>query len=198
MELNFNTCYQAVKHRDSRFDGLFFMGVVSTGIFCRPVCPAVTPKPGNCRFYASASSALAAGFRPCLRCRPETAPDSPAWNGVRTTVKRALDLIDLGALDAGTVNGLAERLGVSDRYLRRLFTRYVGASPQSVARTRRALIARRLIFDSTDSMTSIAHKAGFRSVRQFNDTFHKVYGTSPSALRRQHTLDPEKNEKTAF
>ncbi len=190
MELNFNTCYQAVKCRDPRFDGRFFTGVISTGIFCRPVCPAVTPKPGNCRFYPSAFLALEAGFRPCLRCRPETVPDSPAWNGVRTTVKRALSLIDSGALDEGTVKELAERLGVSDRYLRHLFARYVGSSPQSMARARRASIARRLIADGTDSMTCIAHKAGFTSVRQFNDTFYKIYGISPSALRRQPTLSP--------
>ena len=142
MELNFETCYSAVEARDTRYDGLFFTGVSSTGIFCRPICPAVTPKPDNCEFYSSAAAALEAGYRPCLRCRPESAPNSPAWNGVKTTVKRALNLIDQGALDNNTVNELAERLGVSDRYLRRLFSRYVGVSPKAVARSRRVLLAR--------------------------------------------------------
>ncbi len=184
MELNFETCYHAIKNRDTDYDGIFFTGVSSTGIFCRPVCPAVTPKPGNCQFYPSAAAALEAGFRPCLRCRPETAPNSPAWNGVKTTVKRALDLIEQGALDECTVADLSDRLGVSDRYLRQLFQRHVGASPKSVARSRRVLMAKRLISDSTESMTDVALKSGFRSVRQFNDTFHKLYGIPPSALRK--------------
>ena len=185
MNLDFKTCYDAVKRRDSEFDGVFFTGVSSTGIFCRPVCPAVTPKPTNCQFYPSAAAALNAGYRPCLRCRPETAPHSPAWNGVKTTVKRALDLIEQGALDSGSVVELSERLGVTDRYLRQLFNKYVGASPKSVARSRRVLLAKKLISDSEDSMTQISQKAGFRSVRQFNDTFLKLYGTSPSALRNK-------------
>ena len=184
MHLDHTTCYNAVKRRDTQYDGVFFTGVSSTGIFCRPVCPAVTPKPKNCEFYVSAAAALDAGYRPCLRCRPESAPLSPAWNGVKTTVKRALDLIEQGALDNQSVGELADRLGVSDRYLRRLFTKYVGASPTSVARSRRVLMAKRLISDSTDSMTTVAHKAGFRSVRQFNDTFHKLYGVPPSKLRK--------------
>ncbi len=187
MLIDFETCYSAVKNRDSRYDGAFFTGVSSTGIFCRPICPAVTPKPGNCEFYPSSAAALEAGYRPCLRCRPESAPNSPAWNGVKTTVKRALVLIDQGALDNNSVIDLAERLGVSDRYLRRLFSKYVGASPKAVARSRRVLLAKRLISDSTDSMTTVAHKAGFRSVRQFNDTFHKLYGVPPSALRKSHS-----------
>ncbi len=184
MQLDHTTCYSAVKKRDPDYDGVFFTGVSTTGIFCRPICPAVPPKPDNCEFYPSAAAALDAGFRPCLRCRPESAPNSPAWNGVKTTVKRALDLIDQGALDDSSVCALSERLGVSDRYLRRLFAKYVGASPRSVARSRRVLLAKRLISDSTDSMTMVAHKAGFRSVRQFNDTFHKLYGVPPSKLRK--------------
>ena len=185
MNLNFDTCYTAVRNRDPGFDGQFFTGVRSTGIFCRPVCPAVTPKPENCDFYPSAAAALEAGFRPCLRCRPETAPNSPAWNGVKTTVKRALNLIDQGELDTGSVADLAERLGVTDRYLRQLFNKYVGASPQSVARARRVLEAKRLISDSSDNLTDVAFKSGFRSVRQFNDTFQKLYGVPPSKLRKQ-------------
>jgi AraC family transcriptional regulator of adaptative response / DNA-3-methyladenine glycosylase II len=191
MNYDFDTCYSAVKNRDSRYDGAFFTGVSSTGIFCRPICPAVTPKPANCAFYPSSAAALEAGFRPCLRCRPETAPNSPAWNGVKTTVKRALTLIDQGVLDTQSVHDLADRLGVSDRYLRRLFAKYVGASPKAVARSRRVLLAKRLISDSEDSMTTVAHKAGFRSVRQFNDTFHKLYGVPPSQLRKLHSLKPK-------
>ena len=187
MLFDFETCYAAVKNRDARYDGVFFTGVSSTGIFCRPVCPAVTPKPENCEFYLSSAAAMAAGYRPCLRCRPESAPNSPAWNGVKTTVKRALTLIDQGALDNHAVSELAERLGISDRYLRRLFSKHVGASPRDVARTRRVLLAKRLISDSADSMTTVAHKAGFSSVRQFNDTFHKLYGVPPSELRHAHS-----------
>ncbi len=184
MQLDFDTCYDAIKNRRPRYDGVFFTGVSSTGIFCRPICPAMTPRPWNCHFYPSSAAAMAAGYRPCLRCRPESAPNSPAWNGVKTTVKRALALIDQGALDNHTVSHLCQRLGVSDRYLRRLFSRYVGASPKAVARSRRVLLAKRLISDSADSMTTVAHKAGFGSIRQFNQTFQKLYGVPPSKLRK--------------
>lgn len=198
MLFDFETCYAAVKNRDSRYDGAFFTGVSSTGIFCRPVCPAVTPKPENCEFYPSAAAAMVAGYRPCLRCRPESAPNSPAWNGVKTTVKRALTLINQGALDAHTVSHLADRLGISERYLRRLFSKYVGASPKAVARTRRVMLAKRLISDSTDSMTTVAYKAGFSSVRQFNDTFHKLYGVPPGTLRRLPHSIPLQKMKTSI
>ena len=191
MELDFDTCYHAVENRNADYDGIFFTGVSSTGIFCRPVCPAITPKPHNCEFYPSAAAALEAGYRPCLRCRPESAPHSPAWKGVKTTVKRALDLIEQGALDNASVSMLSERLGVSDRYLRRLFSEYVGASPKAVARTRRVMQAKRLISDSDESMTSVAFKSGFRSVRQFNDTFRKLYGVPPSVLRKKNKPTPK-------
>ncbi len=184
MELAFEDCYKAVKTRDSGFDGHFFTGVTTTGIFCRPVCPAVTPKPGNCEFYPSAAAALQAGFRPCLRCRPEAAPNSPAWNGVKTTVSRALKLIEEGALDGNNIEHLSDRLGVGPRHLRRLFAKYVGASPIQVARAHRVLRAKRLITDTQRSMTEIAHDTGFSSVRQFNHTFFKLYRKNPSELRR--------------
>lgn len=184
MHLDFNTCYQAIRKRDSSYDGHFFTAVSSTGIFCRPICPAVTPKPKNCKFVLTAAEALDRGYRPCLRCRPESAPNSPAWNGVKTTVSRALKLIEQGALDNCTVADFAERLGVSDRYLRKLFATHVGASPKAVARSHRVLLAKKLITDSTQSMTEVAHKAGFRSIRQFNDTFNKLYGVAPSKLRK--------------
>ena len=183
-DLDFEDCYRAVKDRDPSFDGRFFTGVSSTGIFCRPICPAVTPKAKNCEFYPSAAAALEAGYRPCLRCRPETAPNSPAWNGVKTTVRRALKLIDQGALDEQDIESFSERLGIGSRHLRRLFSKYVGASPVQVARARRVLLAKRLITDTDHSMTEIAHRAGFASVRQFNYTFDKLYGRSPTELRR--------------
>ncbi|NKB77382.1 MAG: helix-turn-helix domain-containing protein [Gammaproteobacteria bacterium] len=184
MSLNFQTCYDAIANRDTRFDGHFFTGVSSTGIFCRPICPATTPKPENCRFYLSAGAAMDAGFRPCLRCRPESAPYSPAWNGVKTTVSRALKMIDDGALDDQSVDQFAMKLGVGERYLRKLFSEHVGASPTAVARARRVLVAKGLITDSKKPMTEIAHLAGFRSIRQFNDTFKHLYGKPPSSLRK--------------
>lgn len=184
MTLDFNTCYQAVSKRDPRYDGQFFTGVTSTGIFCRPICAAVLPKPQNCRFFVSAAAAMQAGFRPCLRCRPESAPHSPAWNGVKTTVSRALNLIEQGALERHSVSQLAERLGIGERYLRHLFAKYVGASPKAVEKTRRTLRAKKLITDSNRPMTDIAYASGFRSIRQFNDTFHKLYGKPPTALRK--------------
>ena len=194
-ELDFDTCYRAVESRDSRYDGRFFTGVTSTGIFCRPVCPAVRPKRRNCRFFPSAAGAIAAGFRPCLRCRPESAPHSPAWNGVKTTVSRALKLIDQGALETHRVSELAQRLGVGERYLRRLFAVHVGASPAAVGRTRRVLRAKRLITDSRRPMSDIAHACGFRSIRQFNDTFHKLYGRPPTALRKAGAPPPNASIK---
>ena len=184
MAIDFDRCYEAVRNRNPAYDGRIFTGVTSTGIFCRPVCPAITPKPDNCRFFLSAAAALEAGFRPCLRCRPETAPGCPAWNGVGTTVTRALRLIDQGALDGRNVESLAGRLGVGSRHLRRLFSRFVGASPLQVARARRLLTAKRLITDTDRTMTDIALASGFSSVRQFNHTFSTVYGKKPSELRR--------------
>lgn len=170
--------------RDSRFDGLFFVGVTTTGIYCRPVCPANAPKRENVRFFPSAASAGEAGFRPCLRCRPECAPGTPAWAGTSTTVRRGLRLISNGALDNDNVEHLAERLGVTSRHLRRLFTRHVGASPLSVAHTQRLHFAKRLIDETRLPMSLISDAAGFGSVRRFNDAFRKTYGRAPRELRR--------------
>lgn len=170
--------------RDARFDGHFYIGVRTTGIYCRPICPANTPKPENVRFFPSAAAAAEAGYRPCLRCRPETAPGSPAWRGTSTTVRRGLRLIANGALDDGNVESLAERLGVTDRHLRRLFTRHIGASPQVVAHTQRLHFAKRLLDESTLPMRQIAEAAGYGSVRRFNDAFQKSYGRAPRDLRR--------------
>jgi len=145
VQLDPEACYRALESRDARFDGRFFTGVVSTGIYCRPVCPARTPKRAGVQFFACAAAAEASGFRPCRRCRPETAPGTPPWVGTPTTVARALRLIDEGALDRAGIDDLAERLGVGARHLRRLFEEHVGATPLAFARTRRAHVARRLL-----------------------------------------------------
>lgn len=170
--------------RDARFDGQFFVGVRTTGIYCRPICPAVPPKSENVAFYPSAAAACEAGFRPCLRCRPECAPGTPAWSGTSTTVRRGLRLISGGALDDGSIEQLAERLGVTSRHLRRLFSKHLGASPLAVAHTQRLHFAKRLIDQTNLPMTHVATAAGYGSVRRFNDTFRKTYGRSPRDLRR--------------
>ena len=145
MDLNHNACYRAVKLRDARFDGRFFTAVKTTKIYCRPVCPARTPLAKNVTFFPTAAAAQEAGFRPCLRCRPETAPDMGAWRGTSNTVSRGLALIELGALDESDVEGLATRLGLGERQLRRLFRTHLGASPIAVAQTRRILLAKQLV-----------------------------------------------------
>jgi AraC family transcriptional regulator of adaptative response / DNA-3-methyladenine glycosylase II len=177
-------CERARIARDSRFDGQFFVGVLTTGIYCRPICPAVSPKSENVSFYPSAASASEAGFRPCLRCRPECAPGTPAWSGSSTTVRRGLKLIAGGALDDGDVEHLSDRLGVTSRHLRRLFTKHLGASPLAVAHTQRLHFAKRLIDETALSMGHISSAAGYGSIRRFNDTFKKTYGRTPRELRK--------------
>ena len=172
--------------RDARFDGQFYVGVKTTGIYCRPVCPAVAPKSENVSFYPSAAAAARAGFRPCLRCRPECAPGTPAWNGTSTTVQRGLRLISGGALDGGSIEDLADRLGVTSRHMRRLFTQHLGASPLTVAHTQRLHFAKRLIDQTSMPMSQVASAAGYGSVRRFNDAFRKTYGKSPRELRRHN------------
>lgn len=183
--LDQDACYRAVLTRDARFDGRFFGGVKTTGIYCRPVCPARTPLRRNMHFYPTAAAAEEAGFRACLRCRPETAPDMGAWRGTSNTVSRALTLIEAGALDEADVDALAGRLGVGERQLRRLFRQHLGAAPVSVAQTRRVLLAKTLIHDTDLSMAEVALASGFGSVRRFNETFQALYGRPPSALRRR-------------
>jgi AraC family transcriptional regulator, regulatory protein of adaptative response / DNA-3-methyladenine glycosylase II len=182
-------CYRALQSRDARFDGLLFVGVTSTGIYCRPICPARTAKFANCRFFGSAAGAQEAGFRPCLRCRPETAPDLASWRGTSNTVSRALALITGGALDGAgaSVETLAERLGLGERQLRRLFQQHLGASPIAVAQTRRVLFAKQLIHETRMPMTEIALAAGFGSLRWFNETFQGLFHRPPSALRRKNS-----------
>lgn len=183
--LDQDACYRAVVTRDVRFDGRFFGCVKTTGIYCRPVCPARTPKRGNMTFVATAAAAEEAGFRACLRCRPETAPDLGAWRGTSNTVSRALALIEAGALDEGDVDTLAGRLGVGERQLRRLFRQHLGAAPVSVAQTRRVLLAKALLHETDLTMAEVAHAAGFGSVRRFNETFQTLYGRPPLTLRRR-------------
>jgi AraC family transcriptional regulator of adaptative response / DNA-3-methyladenine glycosylase II len=186
MPLDHDVCYAALRTRDARFDGRIFVAVRTTGIYCRPICPARTPKRENITFYASAAAAQEAGYRPCLRCRPESSPDLAAWRGTSSTVARALALIAEGALDGdeADVERLALRLGIGERQLRRLFTQHLGASPIAVAQTRRVLLAKQLLHETRMSMTAVAEAAGFGSVRRFNATFHGLYGRPPSALRR--------------
>ena len=177
-------CERARLARDPRFDGRFFVGVLTTGIYCRPICPAVSPKSENVSFYPSAAAASEAGYRPCLRCRPECAPGTPAWSGSSTTVRRGLKLIASGALDDGDVEQLSDRLGVTSRHLRRLFTKHLGASPLAVAHTQRLHFAKRLIDETVLSMGHISSAAGYGSIRRFNDTFKKTYGRTPRELRK--------------
>lgn len=184
--LDFDTCNEARLRRDPAYDGVFFTAVRTTGVYCRPVCPVKHPLTKNVSYYPSAAAAERAGFRPCLRCRPETAPFCAAWNGTRTTVERALKLIEAGALDCGTVSELAGRLGVGPRHLSRLFADHVGASPLQTAQTLRMGRAKRMLDETTLCMTEIAFKAGFTSLRRFNASFVKLYGRPPSAIRKSN------------
>lgn len=170
--------------RDPRFDGKFFIAVKTTGIYCRPVCPAPSPKQANVRYYETAAAASEAGFRPCLRCRPEAAPGTPAWLGPSAVVRRALRLIQDGVLDESSVDALATRVGLGARHLTRLFTQHVGASPLAVAQTRRLHFAKRLLDDTQLPITQIALASGFGSLRRFNDAFQKTYRRAPREMRR--------------
>jgi len=184
MLLDAATCSRARKTRDPRFDGRFFVGVLTTGIYCRPVCPARPPKEENVRYFASAAAAAEAGLRPCLRCRPETAPGTPAWLGTSTTVSRALRLIGESDLETGGVETLSSRLGVGSRHLRRLFLQHLGATPVAVIQTRRLHFAKTLLNESTLPMNQIALASGFGSIRRFNACFQKTYGRTPTHLRK--------------
>jgi AraC family transcriptional regulator of adaptative response/methylated-DNA-[protein]-cysteine methyltransferase len=177
-------CERARITRDRRYDGVFFTAVRTTGIYCRPICPVHPARPKNVIFFRTAAEAEQAGFRPCLRCRPETAPGSPAWLGTETTVIRGMRLIEEGFLDGATVAQLAERLGVGPRHLCRLFVRHVGTGPSAVASTRRVQAAKRLIDQTELSLAEIAFAAGFGSVRRFNVAFLQTYRRTPSSLRR--------------
>src|SRR5579863_1527980 len=196
MTLDPDACYRIICARDARFDGSFFTGVKTTGIYCRPICPAPTPQRKNVSFFPSAAAAQEAGFRPCLRCRPEIAPSLAAWRGASNTVSRALSLMEKGALDEAPVAVLAERLGLGERQLRRLFRRHLGATPVAVAQTRRVLLAKQLIHETHLSMTEIALAAGFGSTRRFNETFRQMFGRAPSSLRRKETTQQASGDVT--
>lgn len=195
MLLNRDDYEDARQSRDARFDGRFFVGVLTTGIYCRPVCPVRIPKKENVQLYKSAASAAAAGFRPCLRCRPESSPGTPAWSGSSWKVSRALQLIDQGFLDGSSVDQLAEQIEVGPRQLSRLFQNHLGASPVEVAQTRRLHFAKKLIDETPMSLADICFAAGFGSLRRFNAVFNKTYGRSPKQLREKSRLKPGSGAK---
>ena len=183
--LSTDICQQARLARDARFDGLFFTAVKSTGIYCRPVCPAKAPAEAQVSYYFSSAAACAAGYRPCLRCRPDSAPGSAAWQGTDTTLQRALKLIDEGALQHQNQTQLAERLGISERYLRKMFQQQLGLAPKQYAITQQVLFAKKLLHETALSVSAIAYQAGFNSVRRFNDAFKQQLQLSPGAIRRR-------------
>lgn len=183
-QLDARVCERARRARDPHFDGRFFIGVTSTGIYCRPICPSPSAKRVNVRYFPTAAAAAEAGFRPCLRCRPETAPGTPAWNGTSATVSRGLKLIAEGALDEGNVEQLAARLGLSARHLHRLFLQHLGAPPVAVAQTRRLQFAKQLLDETRLPMAQVALASGFQSIRRFNQVVRKLYARTPSELRR--------------
>ncbi|MEH6588522.1 MAG: AlkA N-terminal domain-containing protein [Halioglobus sp.] len=176
-------CRRARMARDPRFDGEFFLAVKTTGIYCRPICPARTPAEKNVSYFRLATQASAAGYRPCLRCRPESAPGSPAWQGTSTTVQRALQLIHQNALSEGNLGDLADRLGIGERYLRKLFEQELGVSPQAVALNQRLLFAKKLLAETGLPLTEVAYASGFGSVRRFNSAVKEHFGLTPSDLR---------------
>jgi len=186
LAFDWRTCDRARIARDARFDGSFYTGVLTTRVYCRPTCPVRPAMSRNVVFFATAAAAERAGFRPCLRCRPEAAPGTPAWRGAAATVSRAMRLIERGFLDDGRrIEDLADALGMTARHLRRLFGRYAGASPAAVAATRRVQRAKTLVSETGLPMSSIAFAAGFGSIRRFNAAFRAVYRRPPSALRRR-------------
>ena len=184
MELSQQVCSRARLTRDARFDGKFFIGVLSTKIYCRPICPARTAKESNVRYYPTAAAAQEAGFRPCLRCRPECSPGTPAWQGTPSTVSRALKLISESGLDDGGVESLAGRLGVGSRHLRRLFLQHLGASPSAVAKTQRLQFAKKLIDETQLPMNEIALASGYGCTRRFNAAFRDTYKRTPTHIRK--------------
>ena len=184
MTLDWQVCSRARLSRDARFDGKFFIGVKGSGVYCRPICPAPTAKEKNVRYFSTAAAAAEAGFRPCLRCRPEASPATPAWCGTSNTVSRALRLIGETGLEGGGVEALAERLGIGSRHLRRLFLKHLGATPTAVAHTRRLHFAKKLIDETNLPMSQVAIASGFGCVRRFNAAIQKTYKRTPTRIRR--------------
>jgi AraC family transcriptional regulator, regulatory protein of adaptative response / DNA-3-methyladenine glycosylase II len=194
MTLDWQVCSRARLSRDARFDGKFFIGVKGSGVYCRPICPAPTAKEKNVRYFSTAAAAAEAGFRPCLRCRPEASPATPAWCGTSNTVSRALRLIGETGLEDGGVEALAERLGIGSRHLRRLFLKHLGATPTAVAHTRRLHFAKKLIDETNLPMSQVAIASGFGCVRRFNAAIQKTYGRTPTRIRRLVRVRTEQPE----
>lgn len=185
VDLDPDICFRALRSRDARFDGRFFIAVRTTGIYCRPICPARAAKRENLVFFAHAAAAEDAGYRPCLRCRPDAAPSTPTWSGTKAVVSRALRLIGEGALDSGDVDELGSRVGLGARHLRRLFLRHLGATPIAIAQTRRLHLARTLIHSTRLPLSDVAFGSGFGSLRRFNAAFRAAYGIPPTSLRKK-------------
>ena len=184
-------CSKARRSRDPRFDGKFFTAVKTTGIYCRPICPANTPLEKNVEYYTTAIQAANAGYRPCLRCRPDSAPNSAAWKGINTTLDRAIALIDEGELEHGSISSLASRLGISERYLRKLFTEHIGISPKAYALYQQCLFAKQLLHQTNLPITQVALTSGFKSIRRFNDSFKSQLSMTPSAVRKSSKTTEE-------
>ncbi len=182
--------YDALLNRDKRFDGDVFFGVTSTGIFCRPICPAPKPKLKNVLFFSDAETAVLAGFRACKRCRPESRPGSPAWEGTRATISRALRLL-AQTDDPETLSALADKLGISDRHVRRLFHQHLGKAPILIRTENRLGLAKTLLADTGTSIADIAFSAGFGSIRRFNDAFKAAYNMSPTNWRKQNAKETD-------
>lgn len=194
MRFDRRTCSQARLTRDARFDGRFFIGVRSTHIYCRPICPVRAAKEENVTYFPTAAAAAEAGYRPCMRCRPESSPSTPAWSGTSATVGRALRLISEGGVQDDGIEKLAARLGIGSRQLRRLFLQHLGATPSAVIKTRRLHFAKKLIDETVLPFSEIAVASGFGSVRRFNSAFRKTYARTPTEIRRfgrsRHSLKP--------
>lgn len=182
--LNPEICQKARLSRDPRFDGKFFTAVKTTKIYCLPICPATTPKEKNVTYFATAVEAANAGYRPCLRCRPDSAPGSPAWKGVNTTLEKAIKLINDGALQDSSLEELANQLGIGDRYLRQLFKKNLGISPKGYALYQQCLFAKQLLHQTNLPIIQIALASGFNSVRRFNDCFQSQLSLTPSEIRK--------------
>lgn len=185
--LTVESCRKARLSKDPRFDGQFFVGVITTGIFCRPICPAVSPQEKNVRYFDSAIRAVNAGLRPCLRCRPDSAPDSSAWKGTQTTIERALRLIDAGVMsgdDGLSIEGLSERLGIGSRYLRQLFNKHLGVSPKKYEQFRQLMFAKQLLHQTDLPVIQVGLAAGYTSIRRFNEVFKDTLQLTPTELRK--------------
>src|SRR5215831_14931355 len=190
MQLDANSCYQAIKARDARFDGVFFCAVSTTGIYCRPVCTVRTPGRDRCTFYRYAASAEAAGYRPCLRCRPELAPGLAPIDSVKRVANAAVARIEAGALTESSVDALASEFGIGARQLHRVIEAEYGVSPLALAQTRRLLLAKQLLTDTSLRVVDVAFASGFASVRQFNRMFRQSYRLNPMALRKARPVEP--------